>query len=207
MAFNTFANLKQEIIETSGRDDLSASLDGFIKMAESEMVNNSSQPLRLRVMEIRSTANTNGTRFLELPPRFLQMRRLTIDTNNGKRPLEQRATTSMVLRSGVGKPQIFSVTSQLGFDVVPDKTYEIEMNFYQQPQALSDSNTSNDILAGYPQIYLHGALFHLWIFAKEDEFASTAGKIFMEGIKGANEADKKGRYGAAPVSRVFGSVN
>lgn len=207
MALDTFANLKQALINHSGHDELSSDvLEDFIQMAESQMFNNSSQPLRLRLMERRAVEDTNGTRFLALPEGFLQMRRLLINVSNSKPSLEQRATTSLVIRPSVDTPSAFAVTSQLEFDVVPDDTYQLEMQYYVQPPRLSSTVPTNDILTYYPHIYLRGALVQLFLYTGEEEIAQVHRGLFFDAIRGANEADKLGRYGAAPVATVEGGA-
>ena len=94
----------------------------------------------------------------------------------------------------------------LGRIVTPDTTYDVEVNYFKKPTPLSDTNPSNDVLADHPDIYLNGALFYLFVLAKDQESANFHKGLYAEAIDGANQSDKEGRHGPAPYARVEGST-
>lgn len=204
MALNNYANLKTSLVNWSKRKDALSLLGDFIALAESKMFANEAEPLQIRELEGRSTSTlSTSERFLALPDDFLSMRKLSLVLSHGN--AEMRSTTPEQMNIRVsGQPFYFAVTSQLEFDRVPDSTYTIEMQYYKTLPALSDSNQTNDVLTNYPEIYLHGALWALYIWALQEDKAEYHYNKFLQSIKGANSQSKAGRYGAAPAMRVEG---
>ena len=128
MALNNYSNLKGSIITWSHRKDVVPLLDDFIEIAEAEMYGNSTQPIKLRSMETRSTATADtASRFLALPNRFLAMRRLSTVTSSGNTDIVYMAPEELQVPGVSGLPRFFTVTTQLEFDKVPDSDYTIEM--------------------------------------------------------------------------------
>lgn len=203
MALDNYDNLKASIIRWMGRNDLADLADDFIDIAESRMYANPIANLRLRSMETRSTASTVvGERFIALPDDYLEQRRLKYDlTNKNDVDLEFRTPDQLNLKDGNGRPCYFTVTSQFEFERPFDEIYTIEIQHFKRLTALSDANTSNDILTNYPDIYLYGSLWAAKQYASEEEEAEYFYNKFIESIAGANEQDMMGRYGPAPVVR------
>ena len=201
MSLDTYANLKVAVREWTRRNDIDAHIDDVIDICEAEIYHGV-DPLRLRSMETRSTADMDGTRYLALPTGFLQMRQLRATAKN--EDIRFRAPEQMAVHTTSGKPRFFTITSQLELDRVPDDTYEVEMSYYKIPTPLSSANTSNDVLANHPNIYLYGCRWAAYDYASEPEMANYNYGKFVNAIKGANRSDKKGRYGTAPVMRIEG---
>jgi hypothetical protein len=201
MSLTTYLGLKDSIEAWSHRNDVASRLDDFIDLAESEML----KWIRIRDMETRATAVTSG-RYLSLPSDFLEMRRLRMIS--GAQYFEVLSSTpeGMYITQDSGMPKLFTVTSQVEFDRTPDSAYTVEMQYYGKPTALSASNTSNSILTKYPNIYLFGSLWALYLWAlQEDKAEYYYGKL-MQAIQTANREDKKGRHGPAPAMRYGGAT-
>lgn len=205
MALNNYSNLKAAIIEWSNRDDVSALIDDFILIAEQDMFAHPQFPLQLRQMETRATASAStSSRFLELPDRFINMRRLKINAAGGDCDVTFMAPEQMPLSGTSGQPRFFSVTSQLEFDRVPDSEYTIEMQYFAHPLPLDSTNSTNDVLTNHPTIYLYGALMALSGWAGDFEKEASYKNKFDAAIRGANKEFKQGRYGPAPKIRIEG---
>jgi hypothetical protein len=201
MSLTTYLGLKDSIEAWSHRNDVASRLDDFIDLAESEML----KWIRIRDMETRATSVTSG-RYLSLPSDFLEMRRLRMIS--GAQYFEVLSSTpeGMYITQDSGMPKLFTVTSQVEFDRTPDSAYTVEMQYYGKPAALSASNTSNSILTKYPNIYLFGSLWALYLWAlQEDKAEYYYGKL-MQAIQTANREDKKGRHGPAPAMRYGGAT-
>jgi hypothetical protein len=199
MSLTTYLGLKDSIEAWSHRNDVASRLDDFIDLAESEML----KWIRIRDMETRATAVTSG-RYLSLPSDFLEMRRLRMIS--GAQYFEVLSSTpeGMYITQDSGMPKLFTVTSQVEFDRTPDSAYTVEMQYYGKPTALSATNTTNSILTKYPNIYLFGSLWALYLWAlQEDKAEYYYGKL-MQAIQTANREDKKGRHGPAPAMRYGG---
>jgi hypothetical protein len=80
MALNNYANLKAAVIDYSGRDDLSARIDDFIQLCETDIYYNEKTPLRIRTMETTVQLSTvAGTQTLALPTDYLESRSASIE--------------------------------------------------------------------------------------------------------------------------------
>lgn len=209
MALNNFSNLKASLKRRSKRDDITDNdIVDYIVQCESEFYNNAIAPLRLREMEARATASISTTsRFLELPDSFLQMRRLKLnDPFSGGSDTDIRYLTpeQMPLKNLTAIPVYFSITTQIEFDSIPDQAYTIEMQYVKKLTALDDTNTTNDILTNYPNIYIFGSLWALYQDAREDDVSEYYYSRFIQSIQGANASSQAGRYGASAVVRNEG---
>lgn len=210
MALATYSDLKASVQDWSHRSDVASRIDDFILIAEQEMYSNSVEPLIVREQEFRAVADTGiVTRYLALPDRFTRMRRLLIDDKTTD-PIQYEVTfyppEAMPISNVACTPSAFSVTSQIEFNCVPDAVYNVEMQYFGTIAPLSSANTTNDILTNYPAIYLAGCLWALYRWSKDAESAASAYGDFIRAIKGANLADKAGRYGPAPTIRNEGYV-
>ena len=199
MALDTYANLKTTVRKWTRRNDIDTFIDDVIDICEAEIYGNEVEPLNVRELEERATAvASTSSRYVALPTRYLSMRRLNITTTNTTE-VEQRAPGALIIKTGSGRPRYFSATSQIEFDKQPDAAYALEMLYFKKPAALSSSNTTNDILTNYPNIYLHGCAWAAFDFAGEELKADARYKMFISAIKGANKKDRKARFGPAPV--------
>ena len=197
MALNTYANLKTAIVNQSHRGELTQDLlDDFIDMTEALMWT----MLEIRDMESRQTANAS-TRFLALPDNFIKMRRMTVQTGGNSYEISYKSPEAMTIVNTSGRPNYFTITSQIEFDKTPDATYTIEMVLLRSLTALSASNTSNAVLSRFPQIYLFGCLYHCFNYAVMEDKADRYYQLFIDAIEKANKQDYKGRFGVAPAMR------
>ena len=204
MALNNYANLKASIENWSHREDVKAVIDDFIQLAETEMYSNPDATLRLRSMEQSTTVNTVITDdFVALPATFLEFRRASITVDGVERLLEYKTPDQMnidLTRSGI--PKYFTITDQIYFEILPDRVYTINFDFYGRLTSLDANNITNDILTDYPNVYLYGALRSLQQYAMDAEQESLNYSRFIKAIQGANKTDRKGRFGVAPKQRL-----
>ncbi len=205
MTIQTYAELKQGIIDWSKRSDTLSLLDTFIDLAESEMYGNTAQPLRIRDMETSATGSTSTTlRTLALPTRFLEFRRVKINQASGDLKLEYATPEAIPIRPHAGMPKWFTVTSTLEFDCVADQAYTVEMQYFQSLVPLSASAPANAILTRFPTIYLWGSLAALFQWAKQLDQADYYYQQFLGAISKANQQDNRGRYGPGPTVKMVG---
>jgi len=199
---DTYDNLVKEVIDWSHRDDLGVKIPDFIKMSENIMYSNDVAILMVRSMEIISTALTAG-QYLALPDDFESARSVRLVTGDNGGELRFQAPEQMFKQVATGRPNFFTVVgNEMQFDRVPDSEYTVEIQYYRKAPSLSDIVQTNDILTNHPSIYLYGALAQVFAYAQDDQQAAKYGQLFIGAIKGANKADKKGRYGPAPSMSI-----
>ena len=202
MALDTYANLKTEIANYLNRDDLTSYLDTFIDLAESRMA----RDLRLREMETIdiSTTTVSGTQSYDLPTGYLEMRYVSYQTDPYTFLTYLAPPDFMrVYNEGVGSgiPSHYTmIGSKIYLGKMPDSAKVLELGFFKRPTALSSSNTTNDILTYFPDLYLYSALAESEPFLMNDERLKVWASLYKEGIKTANESAQRGRTSSAPLN-------
>lgn len=197
MAISTYAELKTAIQNWAKRSDILSVIDDFIDLAEADIW----QRLRIRDMESRDTASPTGTRYIQLPDNFVDIRQLRLISGTKYYPLTPANPESMVFKDVTTRPSMYTTTTQIEFNSIPDSTYTIEIQYFKSLTALSSSNTSNAVLTRFPMIYLYGALFHYAQWAQDDEYLAKYNQLFHAAIVEANQKDRKGRHGKGQGAR------
>ena len=206
MALDTFDNLVKEIIDYSHRNDLGTKINTFIQLAENAMYSNDIQPLQIRSMEIVSTTAVAG-QYVQLPDNFESARsiRFVIGDNSGE--LRYQAPEQLFKNPASGKPLFYTIIgNEIQFGRVPDSDYTLEIQYFRKATPLSTDNQTNEILTNHPSIYLFGALAILFGYAQDTEQEASYRIKFIDAVRGANKADKKGRYGPAPALSIDGGM-
>lgn len=202
MALDDYDGLKTAVSDWLDRDDLSAQVDNFIDLAEARH----KSEVRIREMVTRASITVNA-RQVSVPDGFLEVvpggfRLLTTPVTQ----LEYVNLTEMNRRrsESTGKPSLFTVHAQFEFDKGPDESYSGEIVYYQSVTALSDENTSNDILTRAPDLYLYGALLATAPFLGNDERIPVWQGLYDRALAHHNLSARKERTGGPAVARVAG---
>lgn len=196
MALSTFSDLKSALAAWLNRDDLTAVIPDFITLAEADMC----QRLRLRAMLTRSTATLDEA-YETLPTDYLQMYRVIVNDDQ-----ITFAPTDLLARYALdwagSAPKYYAITgSQLQLVPTPTATATatIEMTYYARPSALSDTNTSNAILAASPGIYLYGSLTQAAPYLGDDQRVQVWSTLYQDAIKVLQDADDAAEFPAPLV--------
>lgn len=203
MSYDTYANLQTEIKAWLKRTSMADTIvEGFIALAESEM----NRKLRTRNQEVRETftLSTQYTDLTTLTNAVLEMRNLQINTDP-VRALEYRTPYQLdneMPSDTVGKPAYYTIHGDdLEVKPIPDTSYTAEASFYSKIAALSDSNTTNWILANHPNIYLFGALYYGNIYIEEPGSAQSYKTLFEAAMDELNKQEKNARYSGSPLTQ------
>ena len=198
MSLDNYTELRATVQAYAKRTDILTYLDTFIDLAETDMWT----ALRVREMEARATASTSTTdRFLALPANFLTMRKHQIIIDSEYFDLQAVTPDVLEVISTANAPSHYAITSQIEFNRTSDQAYTVEMQYFHKLTALSDTNTTNDILTNYPQIYLAGAMRHFAVWAREFDVSRYWEGEFNKAVAKANRQSRKGRY-SNPVKYV-----
>lgn len=202
MAITTYAELQQAVADNLARSDLTSFLPDFVTMAENWLNygSDNSEALRCREMEeIVSITPASGV--CALPTDYIEYRRV-VEEAGQRRPLTfitpDMADVLYPARSS-GLSNHFTIIGASLYSF-PLASNDIELTYYQALPALSDSNTSNWLLAKSPSTYLRAALVQAAEFLKNDREAAKQAQMAMSLVAGLNKSDQMGKYARAGVT-------
>ena len=200
MAISTFAELKTAAANWLDRSDLTDRIPEFIALAEARF----NRVLRIRDMETVSTAisTTGGTREYSLPTGFVQMKEFHLTTD----PLTPLAyiTPEMMSRmwagSTTGIPLVFTIIADnVRLGPSPDAVYTTSMLYYKTFTALSDSNTTSEMLTNNPDVYLYGTLLEAEPFIMNDARVPLWLAAFEKAVSDIQNQDNKDRHSGSQL--------
>ena len=202
MALDTFTGLKTTKADYLNRDDLTSIIPSFISIAEAKF----NRKLRVRQMIKRAEAQIE-TAFFAYPADWLQAKEFQLNTNPIVRLGFVTEAQGDELKAGrftaAGQPLYYTITgSQLEFIPSPDTTYSAELTYYAKIPALSDSNTSNWLLAYAPDLYLYGALMEASPYLKDDERLAVWGQLYTNSLGDIEVADQRASVSSTPLVRA-----
>ena len=203
MAISNYSELKAAIADWLNRSDLTDSIPDFIVLAETRH----KRDFKIRRMETRVTANTVAdSEFYSLPDNYVAMRNIQLNTDP-KTPLEYITPEQMDrihAGSSKGKPKAYSIIgNNIQLRPIPDSAYQIEILYFKHFTALSDSNTTNDMLTHHPDAYLYGALVEAEPYLQNDKRIQVWSAYYdrtKNDIISSNERDR--HSGVAPTTRI-----
>lgn len=172
MAITTYAQLQTATANWLDRTDLGARIPEFIELAEA----NFNRVIRQPDMIAKNDSFSIAGRYTTLPTDTLEIIRIVVDLT----PVivleyltPEEISQRRIVMSSTGKPYYFTMiggaTNQLEVLPSPDSTYTSSIVYYTRIAALSDSATSNWLLAAHPDIYLFGTLVEAEPYLKNDE--------------------------------------
>lgn len=204
MALDTYDNLVKSVVSYSHRGDLGTKIDDFILLAETEMMSNPEEPLKLNLAEKIATADTvTTTRYLALPEGFESSRKFSITFDDSIGGLEYRTPDQLVIRDNAGMPCFFTIRgNEIEFDILPDAAYTVTMTYFEEFAALTSANQTNIVLTKYPNIYLFGVLRQVFLFTQDTEQQQNHTSNFLVAIESANMKEHSARYGPQPQQTV-----
>lgn len=203
MALSSYSELKSTVASYLARNDLTAVIPDFIRLAEERL----RRDLRIRQMLVVATANTTGgDSTVGLPTDFLEMRDIHVNLNPVVQ-LSYKAPNAFYSsgKSGLsGKPTEYTVlASEFQLAPIPDAAYTLQMLYYAKPALLSDSNASNVFLANCPDALLYAALGEAEPYLMNDARLQTWAALYERAITAINTSDQSSEYGGQPMSMSY----
>jgi len=203
MALATYSDLKTSIANWLNRSDLTNEIsEDFIVLAEADF----NSKLRIRKMNT-SASITIDSETESIPSDFLQIRDFFITEGETKYPLKYITPAQMdEIRgsSSSGMPSTYTILGDnFRFAPIPSSSYTGTLNYYAKFPSLSDSNTSNYILASHPAIYLYGALYHAANFLGgiDPQRLQQWQAMYTTAMERLERNDREDQYGSAPLQQ------
>tara|TARA_B100001059_G_scaffold212780_1_gene228083 strand:- start:1371 stop:2015 length:645 start_codon:yes stop_codon:yes gene_type:complete len=190
-----YSELKTNIANYLNRSDLTSQMDMFIDSVEGEL----NRRIRTKEMIKRATA-TADAQYLSLPTDWLEGVNVEIASNNFS-PLFQQSIESLdvyrkSINNSTGQPVYYAfVDSTMELCPTPDSSYTLQLTYYAKVDALSDTNTSNFVLANHQDVYLYGALKHASIYLMEDDRVAMFSALFEKALEEIKMEQEKAEFG------------
>lgn len=191
MAITTYAELKTAISSWLDRDDLTSVIPDFIMLAEHQM----NREVRHYKMTERSSANLDS-RYNAVPADWLETIRFTLTTSSPSRlqliSIDEMASQRENSNNTTGRPKFYChIGDSFELYPTPDGTYASELVYYEKITPLSDSNTSNWLLADGPDAYLYGALSQAAPYLGEDERIAVWSGLYNGAVASLNTSSDR----------------
>ncbi len=192
-----YDELKAAIADFLNRDDLTAVIPTFIRLAESRIA----RDLRHWRQERRSTAQLNA-QYSEIPADFMQPIRFQITDlpTNELKPISMAQLFQMRgdRNDRTGRPEYYALTAgSIELFPTPDAQYNASLVYYGRVPALSVSNTSNWLLTEAPDAYLYGSLVHAAPYLKDDSRLTVWESLFKLAIDTLNLSSSDAKWGGS----------
>jgi|TARA_B100001093_G_scaffold510963_1_gene577882 hypothetical protein len=206
----TYDELKTQIANYLNRSDLTSQMDTFIDTTEGEL----NRRLRSKDMVKRATATADG-QYLTLPTDWLEAINIEI-TSGDFTPLFQQSIESLDVyrkanNNSTGQPAFFAIVDNtLELAPTPDTSYTLQLTYYSKVTALSDSNTTNFVSTGNPDVYLYGCLKHASIFLMEDDRVALFSQLFEKALEEMRMQQERAEFGKGsliPRRRTYGKAH
>lgn len=202
MGLASYNDLQAAIAAWMDRTDLTAVIPDFITLFETTA--NAELPLRTRFNLTSVTLSASaGVATVTLPTDFLEAKALVTqeDCKHVLDPYTAAALYTAYPQATQGRPKGFTyVGGTLEIAPVPDATYSLKLYYYQKATALSSSNTSNWLLANFPNLYLFGSLTAAEAYLGTDPRLQLWGDLYSDLIQKLADATERGQYGGAALA-------
>lgn len=203
MAISTYSELQTTIANYLARNDLTAIIPDFIKLAQNRL----SRDLRIRQMLSVATAQTNaGDPTVGLPTDFLEMRDIHLVTNPvvSMSYMAPNSFYSKARTTESGKPVNYTVlANEMQLAPVPDSSYTLQMLYYVNPAPLSIDNPTNVWLTYCPDALLYASLAEAEPYLMNDGRIQTWAALYDRSIASISNADQGGEYSGQPMVMTF----
>lgn len=200
MPLSTYSDLKTSVANYLGRSDLTSQIPDFIALAEIRL----GRDIRTRRMLKTVTAMmTADDATVGLPSDFLSIRDVFVQGNPRTKVnyMTPSAFTANAQADVTGLPVFYTMrANELEFAPKPDTAYVAQMLYYFKPTALSDSNTSNEFLANYPDALLYASLIEAEPYLMNDARAMTWANMYKNAIERIETTDQESEFSGVPLN-------
>jgi hypothetical protein len=187
MAITTYAELQTALSDWLNRADLDQQIPDFISLAESTL----NDVLRSSYMVASATAAITSGR-ATLPTDALELVYVQVASTEDE-PLEQITPQQLLMlrrarTRSAANPKFFAVVGrEILVTPSPSGATSLDIDYYQKIPTLSNSVTTNWLLAQAPHIYLYTSLLHATPFLMDDVryqvFQNSVSQQVMSAVK------------------------
>lgn len=189
MSISTYSELQASVQSWLHRGDLASAVPDFIMLAEQRINGDLDARLQDTKTSLSTVANNES---LALPNDLINIRHVSISTNPVKTlKYTSPDTFETQYPSGyTGVPLIYTIIGgNINFAPVPDAVYPVDLVYKARVPSLSNSNTTNWLLATYPHVYLYATLCEAAPYLKDDNRIQVWDAKYRESIDTVNAQD------------------
>lgn len=190
MALDTYANLKSAIASWNiDRTDLPDS--DIVTLAEARLF----RELQLRTMEAETDlTGVVDSRYIALPSGFLEPIGLFINISGSGREELEFVPADIESVDATGQPEYWTIDgTNIAFERPCDQAYSFTLRSLQSLTALSDSNTSNWLLANHPDLYLAACNVEAAMWLEDDDQIARWQPRYAEALLSVNNQANRSR--------------
>lgn len=186
----TYAELQTEGLAWLRNEAATDQVTNFISQAEDE-INAKTRGVRRAATAIAAVSTATVT----LPDDFQDVRSFRLTDGARNVPLlpvtPERLASLRADYAATGEPEVYAIVGD-AFHLYPEPTatYASELVYTARLAKLSDSNTSNWVLAGFPNVYLNGLLWRGYAYLKNRDMSEYYGALFLAGLDDLRRANR-----------------
>lgn len=197
MALSTYSGLQTAIASLLNRSDLTSAVPDWIRMCEAEL----NRRLDTRQME-ETTILTIDAASEALPAGFGGVKGFQLTENNGTRMEYVTPDGFDALSTITGNPIYYTISgTSFYFAAPPAGEFTTRLRYRKLISALSDANTTNWLLASYPDVYLYGSAIHSAPYLNDDQRITLWQGKFDQIVDQINTEARRERQGSTLQTR------
>lgn len=184
MALDTYANLQAAVANWMHRKDLTGSIPDFVVLAEARI----KALLEMRLQSMTGTINTVlGSPSAPAPVGLINIRSMSIPNVRPAMTYETPDQFAVDFADGrSASPYRYTIIgANIYFGPTPDAAYPVNVAYEAEFTPLSETTTTNIVLAKWPNIYLWGALKEASSFCR-NPYEGACEANFQAAISDAN---------------------
>lgn len=202
MAITNLATLRTRFLDWADVNDIAAqSADEMIQFATHSFNYGALDFSPLRTRDMETTASLTPTSGVtSLPADYLQWRAVSLLSASPRllSYVSPDDATALYGRNSSGLSNSFTIIGN-SLTIYPFNSADVSFVYYAKiPELVNDADT-NWVITKHPNLYLHGALYHLGIFRRDGELAQTSAQMVRSIIEGIQGTDMLGKYAYAPM--------
>lgn len=177
MAIGTYAELQTAVASFLHRDDLTATIPDFIRLAEADL------QVRAKLSQWDSSATvslTSGSG--SLPSDFAHAQSVYYGTDWVLLHLPAAQYDSLAVAGESGDPEWFTIRGS-SLHVYPYYTGDVTLKYAARFTPLSDSATTNSLLTLFPDAYLNGSLAQAANWTQDDAALTKYSALFEASVR------------------------
>ena len=157
------AELQQLIADYLHRTDLNALIPAWIDMTRQRI----GRDLRSQYNQVVLAPFTSTGQISPLPADYRGMKELSYTQGQARIQLRAASVDAMAAYAQTGVGTRWYRIDGMNIELVPYQERDYRLIYYNAPSALTEDDSTNDVLTNYPYLYLYGALVEGFFYTQD----------------------------------------